>query len=83
MRARVHLGACPAPLAKGDFRTLRLWLTEHLYQYGATLAPTEALRRATGKDISIEPYLDHLWANYKPLYDLDDGQSELSCTPKR
>jgi carboxypeptidase Taq len=69
----------PAQLARGEFGTLQRWLQESLYQHGAKFSATELTRRATGQEMSVEPYLDYLWRKYQPLYGLDEA--ELS-TPR-
>jgi carboxypeptidase Taq len=76
MSAQFHAAALaahpeiPDEIAKGQFGTLRAWLTENVYQHGATLTTPELLRHATGSDLSIEPYLDYLSNKYRPLYGL-------------
>ncbi len=78
MSAQFHAAAVaahpeiPGQIAKGEFGTLRGWLRDNLYQHGAKFTAAELLRRATGKDMSIEPYLDYLWRKYQPLYRLEE-----------
>ena len=62
----------PSDISRGQFGTLGSWLREHLYQHGARFTAAELTHRATGSDLSIEPYLAHLWARYQPLYGLDE-----------
>ena len=57
-------------LAAGEYAPLRAWLTENIYQHGRTYAPHELLERATGQDLSVEPYLRYLNEKYRDLYDL-------------
>jgi carboxypeptidase Taq len=71
-------------MASGRFGTLHGWLRDNLYQDGAKFTGGEALRRATGMDISIAPYLEYLWRKYQPLYGLErrefmaDGPPSMS-----
>ncbi len=64
LSAQLHAAAVaahpeiPAQIATGELGTLHGWLRENLYQHGAKFTATELVRRATGRDMSIEPYLD-------------------------
>jgi carboxypeptidase Taq len=60
----------PAQIAKGEFGTLRRWLRENIHRHGRTLDAAELIRRATGRELSVDPYLDYLWTKYQPLYAL-------------
>jgi carboxypeptidase Taq len=64
----------PAQIARGEFGTLRGWLRDNLYQHGMKLTAAEAIRGATGSDMSIEPYMNYLWRKYQPLYGLEDRE---------
>ena len=57
-------------IARGQFDTLRRWLTDHIYRHGRALAPDELVMRATGSAMTIAPYLDYLSRKYGELYDL-------------
>ena len=57
-------------IAAGKFATLHDWLRAHLYQFGRKFAPNEIIKRATGSDITIRPYLAYLRDKYGALYDL-------------
>ena len=61
----------PAEIAAGRFQTLHGWLKEHIYQYGRQLSGTEIVQRATGKPITIEPYVRYLKSKYGELYALN------------
>jgi carboxypeptidase Taq len=58
----------PADIARGEFGTLRGWLTDNVYQYGRKFTPPELMQRVTGKPLTIEPYLRYLRAKYTELY---------------
>jgi carboxypeptidase Taq len=60
----------PDEIRAGEFGTLRGWLTENLYRHGAKYTAPELVKRVTGGDLTIEPYLDYLWKKYQPLYGL-------------
>jgi carboxypeptidase Taq len=55
---------------KGEFRTLHSWLTKRIYRHGRKYGPDEIVKRATGKPMSIAPYIGYLRAKYGELYQL-------------
>ncbi len=54
----------------GQFGTLYEWLREHIYQHGRKFMADELLDRATGRPLTIEPYMRYLRAKYGDLYQL-------------
>jgi len=64
----------PAEIRNGAFSTLHGWLTENVYRHGSKYTAEELIPRATGKALSLEPYLDYLWGKYQPLYGLRDEE---------
>ncbi len=61
----------PDEIAAGRFGSLHAWLRDNVYQHGAKFTAAEILERATGRGMSIQPYLDYLWRKYQPLYGLE------------
>ena len=57
-------------IAGGEFGTLHGWLRRRLYRYGRKFPPSEILKRATGKPMTIGPYIAYLRAKYGELYQL-------------
>jgi len=55
----------------GEFKTLRGWMRDRIYQHGSKFTPAEIVQRATGQPMTIEPYMEYLWDKYQPLYDLE------------
>jgi carboxypeptidase Taq len=49
-------------IEQGDFAPLREWLREHVHRHGRRWPPRELLRRATGQELSVEPFLAYLAA---------------------
>lgn len=47
-------------IREGKFETLRNWLTKNLHQYGKKFTGLEVLKKATGQELNIEPYLSYL-----------------------
>lgn len=66
----------PADVANGEFARLHGWLRENIYRHGAKFTAPELVRRVTGSDLTIEPYLDYLWRKYQPLYGLRQEERE-------
>jgi carboxypeptidase Taq len=66
---KAHPGI-PGEIAQGEFGTLHGWLRTHVYQHGRKFGPGELVVRATGADMSIEPYIGYLCAKYSELYRL-------------
>jgi carboxypeptidase Taq len=65
----------PDEIRKGEFDMLLGWLRENVYKHGAKFTPSELVRRATGKDMTVEPYIQYLWRKYQPLYSLPESAS--------
>jgi carboxypeptidase Taq len=49
-----------ADIAAGRFTPLREWLREHIHRHGRKFDSRELLRRATGEELSVEPWLAYL-----------------------
>jgi carboxypeptidase Taq len=47
-------------MAAGDFAPLREWLRENIHRHGRKFESRELLRRATGEELSVEPWLGYL-----------------------
>ncbi len=59
-----------ADVRRGDFGVLRDWLTRNIYRHGSKFTAAEITERATGRPLSIEPYIAYLRAKYGELYAL-------------
>jgi len=60
----------PREIEAGKFGTLHAWLKERLYRHGRKYSPDELVKRATGEEMSMRPYLAYLRAKYGELYRL-------------
>ena len=49
-------------IERGDFAPLRDWLRERIHVHGRKLPPPELLRRVTGQELAVEPFLGYLRA---------------------
>jgi carboxypeptidase Taq len=47
-------------VASGDFAPLREWLRDNIHRHGRKFSSRELLRRATGQELSVEPFLAYL-----------------------
>jgi carboxypeptidase Taq len=60
----------PQEIARGEFATLHGWLKKRLYRHGRKFEPNEIVKRATGRPMSIGPYVSYLRGKYGELYRL-------------
>jgi carboxypeptidase Taq len=63
----------PGEIARGEFGTLLAWLQQNIYRHGATFEPDDLVRRVTGGEMRIEPYIAYLRAKYGEIYRLPVG----------
>ena len=47
-------------IAAGDFAPLREWLRDNIHRHGRKYTSRELLRRATGEELRVEPFLEYL-----------------------
>jgi carboxypeptidase Taq len=47
-------------IERGEFGPLREWLREHVHRHGRKYPPRELLRRITGDELRVEPFLRYL-----------------------
>jgi carboxypeptidase Taq len=59
-RLRDELPEVDGQLERGDFAPLREWLGEHVHRHGRKFLPRELLRRVTGDDLRVDPFLRYL-----------------------
>jgi len=55
-------------VAKGDLLFIKDWLNKHIHQYGKQFSSQELLKKVTGKDFTVEPYLNYIESKYKAIY---------------
>jgi carboxypeptidase Taq len=60
----------PDEMKQGKFDTLHNWLIENIYTHGRKYTAPELVKRVTGSDVSIEPYIKYLRTKYGELYKL-------------
>jgi carboxypeptidase Taq len=60
----------PDDMKQGKFDTLHQWLVENIYMHGRKFTAPELVKRVTGSEITIEPYIKYLQTKYGELYKL-------------
>ncbi len=55
-----ELPSIESSIAEGDFAPLREWLRDNIHRQGRKYTSRELLRRATGEELRVEPWLDYL-----------------------
>ena len=58
--ARRDLPDLDAAIAGGEFAGLRGWLREHVHRHGRRYSAMDLCRRATGEELSAEPFFRYL-----------------------
>jgi carboxypeptidase Taq len=61
-RLRADLPDVDERIAAGEFAPLREWLRENIHRHGRKLAPRDLLRRVTGEELRVEPFIGYLSA---------------------
>ncbi len=56
-------------LAKGNFESIRTWLARNIYAYGNLYDPGDLVRKITGKEPTVIPYMQYLTKKYSNLYE--------------
>ena len=54
-------------LSRGEFGTLRGWLTDNLYVHGRKFLPPELALKVTGRPLEAAPFLRYLHSKYDAL----------------
>ncbi|SDX22306.1 carboxypeptidase Taq [Marininema mesophilum] len=67
LRAKPNI---PNQIQDGEFGVLHGWLKENLYQYGSQYTAADIVKRATGSDLTVKPYLAYLQEKFGKLYSL-------------
>jgi carboxypeptidase Taq len=57
-------------IEQGTFDTLHNWLKVNIYQHGRKYTAAEIVERATGKVLSIEPFIRYIHQKFGELYSL-------------
>jgi carboxypeptidase Taq len=55
-------------IEKGNFGTVKKWLSKNIHSYGNLYDPSELIRKITGNELNVKPYLKYLNTKYSKLY---------------
>jgi carboxypeptidase Taq len=55
-------------IVKGNFHNIKRWLIDNIHFYGNLYDPSDLIKKITGEQINIKPYLDYLNGKYSKLY---------------
>ena len=55
-------------ISKGDFRNVKQWLVKNVHIHGNLYSPPDLIKNITGKELTVDPYLNYLHRKYSRLY---------------
>jgi carboxypeptidase Taq len=55
-------------LTKGNFTETKQWLAKNIHYHGNLYDPADLIKRVTGKEPTVKPYLNYLNEKYSELY---------------
>jgi carboxypeptidase Taq len=55
-------------LAIGNFRDVKEWLIKNVHSYGNLYDPADLIKKVTGEELNVKPYLNYLSNKYSELY---------------
>ncbi len=56
-------------IAKGNFDDVKKWLTKNVHYYGDLYDPSVLIKKITGEQINVKPYLKYLNSKYSWIYE--------------
>lgn len=57
-----------AEFAKGDFSTLKSWLSEQIHHKGRLFNAEDLCRQATGEPLNVKYFIDYAWEKFGRVY---------------
>lgn len=57
-------------VAKGNFKDIIKWQTEHVHKYGRLYTPSQVLKNLSGEELSAKHYINYLNEKFSALYGL-------------
>jgi carboxypeptidase Taq len=54
----------PTQIRQGDFAPILQWMRNKIHIHGKSYTPHELIKKATGKDLSVQPFLNYLNKKY-------------------
>jgi carboxypeptidase Taq len=56
-------------LAQGNMAGVKKWLRQNVYDYGNLYDPQDLIKKISGKELDVKPYLHYLQEKYSHLYE--------------
>ncbi len=56
-------------ISGGNFQNITRWLARNIHDLGNLYDPADLIKKTTGNELSVKPYLDYLHTKYSQLYD--------------
>ncbi|QSX00406.1 carboxypeptidase M32 [Haloterrigena alkaliphila] len=69
--AEDELGDLDDDIREGNFDELNGWLRENVHQHGKRYTTQELIERATGEELTADPFLEYVQSKYGELYGLN------------
>ncbi|MCK4439887.1 carboxypeptidase M32 [Candidatus Bathyarchaeota archaeon] len=55
-------------ISSGNFQNIKQWLAKNVHNHGNLYDPADLIRRITGEELNVKPYLNYLHKKYSKLY---------------
>jgi carboxypeptidase Taq len=55
-------------LTKGNFKDVKQWLVRNIHSRGNLYDPADLIKKITGNELNVKPYLNYLESKYSKLY---------------
>jgi carboxypeptidase Taq len=56
-------------ITKGNFRNVKEWLVNNIHHYGNLYDPADLIKKITGEQLNVKPYLEYLDKKYSWIYE--------------
>ncbi len=56
-------------ISSGKFQNMKQWLTKNIHSHGNLYAPMSFIKKITGEELNVKPYLNYLQNKYSKLYE--------------
>ena len=55
-------------ISSGNFGNVKRWLVKNVHSIGNLYSPADLIKRITGRELAVNPYLNYLNKKYSALY---------------
>lgn len=69
-QARLDIENIDEQISRGSFAELISWLREHVHRFGRKKTATEILRDTTGRELSVDSWIQYIRQKYEDIYGL-------------